>query len=255
MTASGCVWSTCAAGTNACSSVSIDGRGWSGRERAAEEVVDHLRVVHRRRARAAAAARRAAAPAKPAAVIVARSVPEPFTQSTRVSRPAWSSDGALGRRVAAAAGWRARGRRRAGWSGRRAPSSDRQARGRGSVPAVPGAGIPRSAVGQRCSRAHLQRRVARRQSRESLARLLPTRRSATARRRVGSNDARTTSRASASEAISPSAIACTRRLPSSVASSGPASTGRPVALGRPAAEQLVARAAADDVDLGRMPSR
>ena len=30
MIASGCVWSTCAAGTNACSSVSIDGRGWSG---------------------------------------------------------------------------------------------------------------------------------------------------------------------------------------------------------------------------------
>ena len=47
MIASGCVWSTCGAATKACRSVSIDGRGWSGRERAAEQVVDHRRVVHR----------------------------------------------------------------------------------------------------------------------------------------------------------------------------------------------------------------
>ena len=46
MIASGCVWSTCAAGTNACSSVSIDGRGWSGDKPAAAEVVDHLGVGH-----------------------------------------------------------------------------------------------------------------------------------------------------------------------------------------------------------------
>src|SRR5207245_5986981 len=44
---------------------------------------------------------------------------------------------------------------------------------------------------------------------------------------VGAKDAATTSRASASEPISPSDIACTSRFPSSVASSGPARTGRP----------------------------
>ena len=46
MTASGCVWSTCGAGTKACSSVSIDGRGWSGPTAQRSEVVDHRRVVH-----------------------------------------------------------------------------------------------------------------------------------------------------------------------------------------------------------------
>ena len=87
MIASGCVWSTWSAATNACSSVSIDGRGWSGRTRTAQEVLDHLGVAHRRRAPAAEARSSSRSPAKPAVVIVARSVPEPFTQRTRTSRP------------------------------------------------------------------------------------------------------------------------------------------------------------------------
>src|SRR5262249_46628573 len=45
----------------------------------------------------------------------------------------------------------------------------------------------------------------------------------------GPYEARTTSRASSSEASSPTVIAWTRRFPSRVASSGPASTGIPVA--------------------------
>ncbi len=43
---SGCVWWTCGAGTKACSSVSIDGRGMAGIELAAHEVGDHLLVAH-----------------------------------------------------------------------------------------------------------------------------------------------------------------------------------------------------------------
>ena len=57
---SGCVWSTCAAGTNACSSVSIDARGIAGRELAARQVRDHLLVGHRVALGAAAGSRRAA---------------------------------------------------------------------------------------------------------------------------------------------------------------------------------------------------
>ena len=90
MIASGCVWSTHGAGTNACRSVSIDGRGWSGESPQRSEVVDHRRVVHlvpfAQRQHLVEPQR-----GKPAAVIVARSVPEPLTQSTRCSRPAWST--------------------------------------------------------------------------------------------------------------------------------------------------------------------
>ena len=102
MTASGCVWSTCVAGD----------------ERVQQRLDRRPRLVGRRarsgagsrpsrrrpspRARAAAGPRRGGAPGKPAAVIVARSVPEPLTQSTRVSRPAWSSDVSFGGGVAAA---------------------------------------------------------------------------------------------------------------------------------------------------------
>ena len=43
---SGCVWWTCGAGTNACSSVSIDGPRHGGVELAAHEVGDHVLVAH-----------------------------------------------------------------------------------------------------------------------------------------------------------------------------------------------------------------
>ena len=52
----------------------------------------------------------------------------------------------------------------------------------------------------------------------------------------------------ATRSTSPPARACTSTLPSAVASTGPASTRQPGAVGRALAEQLVQRAAADDVD-------
>ncbi len=76
---------------NACSSVSIDARGIAGCELAAREVGDHLLVAHRvalgerqdlGEPQAGEAGRRS---------IVARSLPEPFTHSTSISRPAWST--------------------------------------------------------------------------------------------------------------------------------------------------------------------
>ena len=89
---------------------------------------------------------------------------------------------------------------------------------------------------------------------ETLACLLPFAGARAARRRPARNDARTTSRASSTDASSPSAIACTSRLPDDVASSGPASDGQPRRARRPRAEQLVARAAADDVQLRAAPT-
>ena len=71
---------------------------------------------------------------------------------------------------------------------------------------------------------------ARRPRGEALPRLLPAGVILRLVARSARTSARTTSRASASEPISPSDIACTSRLPSSVASSGPASTGSPAAL-------------------------
>ena len=47
--------------------------------------------------------------------------------------------------------------------------------------------------------------------------------------RTGEKDSATTARASSRELSSPSATACTKRFPSSLASVGPAHTGRPVA--------------------------
>ena len=91
MIASGCVWSTCGAVDEGVEQ-RLDRRPrLGGRERAAEEVVDHVGVVHslardERQDLVEAKRRRS-----PTVVIVARSVPEPFTQRTRVSRPRWSS--------------------------------------------------------------------------------------------------------------------------------------------------------------------
>ena len=229
MTASGCVWSTCGAGTNACSSVSIDGRGWSGCTRAAQEVVDHRRVVHRlalaQRQHLVEAQRRRS----PAAVIVARSVPEPLTQSTRVSRPAWSTivsfadvlppplvrERAVGAEQVRAVDERRRAVERPPAA---APSQRSSGAGMPCSDAQHLAHARTSSVGER------SREPAKR-SRASL----PARRLRAARRRSARTSARTTSRASASErsrrAPSPARAGCR----ASVASSGPASTGRPAA--------------------------
>ena len=68
------------------------------------------------------------------------------------------------------------------------------------------------------------------QLREALARLDPGRRAATARTPPATKEARTTSRASSSDASSPSAIACTSEVPDERSPPpGPASTGRPAA--------------------------
>ena len=80
---SGCVWCTCGAGTNACSSVSIDGarhrRGRAGSGRGRRPCPRRTS----RRAPAAAASRPAAAPVKCSGPIVARSEPEPLTHIAR----------------------------------------------------------------------------------------------------------------------------------------------------------------------------
>ena len=101
MTASGCVWSTCGAGTKACSSVSIEGRGWSGRGRCGAGGRPSRRRPSASRSRSGSSSS-SRGRRSPPRVIVARSVPEPLTQSTRVSRPAWSSERLLRGRVAAA---------------------------------------------------------------------------------------------------------------------------------------------------------
>ena len=102
MTASGCVWSTCGSRDERVQQ-RLDRRArLVGSERRAAQVVDHRRVVHRLARRAAARCSSSRRAAKPAAVIVARSVPEPLTQSTRVSRPAWSTAVPFDGRVAAA---------------------------------------------------------------------------------------------------------------------------------------------------------
>ncbi len=90
MIASGWVWSTCGAGTKACSSVSIDGRGWSGdspQRRRWSTIAASSMLSRSRRGRISS--RRSAA--KPAAGIVARSVPDPLTHRAWTSRPVWSA--------------------------------------------------------------------------------------------------------------------------------------------------------------------
>lgn len=87
--ASGCVWSTCGASTNACSSVSIEERGISGatceRDRYATICSS---LISSRSISGRTSSRRM--PVNPEASIVARSEPEPLTHRTATSRPVWS---------------------------------------------------------------------------------------------------------------------------------------------------------------------
>ena len=254
MTASGCVWSTCARRDERVQQ-RLDRRPrLVGRERrsAAGSRPSSRRPSPRARAAAAISSsrRRGEARRRDRREVGARALdPEHALLAAGVvdRRP-------LGRGVAAAlVGERAVGaeqvravdeRRRATSSPRRAASSHRSS----------GAGMPSQHVGDCSCRAPRASATADGR-REALPRLAASRRRPAARRSSARTSARTTSRASSSDASSPSAIACTSRLPSSVASSGPASTGRPAALAVHAAEQLVARAAADDVHLARAPCR
>ena len=83
---SGCVWWTCAAGTNACSSVSIDGRGIAGsnwqRTRCA---TISSSLISERAISGSTSCRRSTV--KPCGPIVARSLPEPLTHITERSLP------------------------------------------------------------------------------------------------------------------------------------------------------------------------
>ena len=135
MIASGCVWSTCARRDERVQQ-RLDRRPWLvGRERAAEQVVDHRRVVHRLALAQRQRPRRAAARRSPRGVIVARSVPEPLTQSDARLAAGVVERSSPSPTCCRRRGSRARGRRRAGSSGRRAPRAAEAGRGR-RVPAI-----------------------------------------------------------------------------------------------------------------------
>ena len=136
MTASGCVWSTCARRDERVQQ-RLDRRPrLVGREAAAARGSrPSPRRPSRSRSRSGRSSSRRSA-AKPAAVIVARSVPEPLTQSdARLAARVVDGD-ALQPTCCRRPGSRARGRRRAGSSGRRAPRAPTEAGGRVGVPAV-----------------------------------------------------------------------------------------------------------------------
>ena len=226
MIASGCVWSTWSAGDERVQE-RLDRRPWLvGADGAAQEVVDHLRVVHR----VAVAERKHLVEAQPGEArardrrqIGAGALdPEHAHLAPRVV-----GDRLLRRRVAAAD---IRERAVGAEQVRAVDEALEHAQAaRGTlVPAIVGSGDAVqhgrrlahevTSTGFRCTR-----------SAKRCARLVPFGRARAARGRSGANDARTTSRASSSDPSSPSAIAWTSRLPTSVASSGPARTGSPVA--------------------------
>src|SRR4051794_12704632 len=87
--ASGCVWWTWSAGTNACSSVSIDARGAAGSvwQRARCATMSSSDISSRSNSGSISSSRSGV---KLPRSIVARSEPEPLTHITRTSRPTWS---------------------------------------------------------------------------------------------------------------------------------------------------------------------
>ena len=191
---------------------------------------------------AAGAARRAAVPGN-RFVIVARSVPEPFTQRRDLATPGRSRSPSprcflpdVRERPVGPEQVRAISQRLERRPARRRP--------RPTDSPAPESPAARTGLAHEIFSSPRQRRGRR------TARVLPaSRRRLRARRRR--RERRTHHLACLGDLpISPSAIACTSRLPTSVASSGPASTGSPAAR-RPAAEQRVPSAAADDVHLAR----
>ena len=86
---SGCVWCTCGAGTNACSSVSIEERGAAGSswQRARWATMSSSLISSRSNSGSISSRRSGVKSPSP---IVARSEPEPLTHIVATSRPTWS---------------------------------------------------------------------------------------------------------------------------------------------------------------------
>ena len=99
--ASAWTWSTCAAGRNACRSVSTEGRGASGSttQRARYASISSSVIASRPRSGRSSSSH---SPGKSRASAVARSTPLPLIRRTRRSRPRWSRSTTLRRGVPAA---------------------------------------------------------------------------------------------------------------------------------------------------------